>query len=375
VTDQKINPAEDKPCKVMRVKPEQADSRLDAVLEELFPAYGLRGRRRLWQWCAITVDGKARKGSFRVKEGEEIAVVQNMSARPPALFSSALTTEAAPGYSGRPLPAGAPFRRVAGYEEQRRKRIQAYKPRIITAGEDFAAFGKIEGVASAALAGGGKDSVEAMLDRHWPEIWKLYAGEQNIPDQPLPDRPLLCNRLDAETSGLLTAAFSADKADVFRLYEREGKVRKKYLALVHGFAPEYLLMPKTLDTYKRRSTLVLQREDMDYTRHTRAVLLKNIHAVDGDEPAGREWRAALRYLMGLSGSFSLLEVTILRGARHQIRAHLADAGFPIVGDSLYGPASSARAGRMFLHHFSVDLPGFQATWMPDWDLSGIDFSW
>jgi 23S rRNA pseudouridine1911/1915/1917 synthase len=374
VADQAINPAVDKPC-TMRVKPEQANARLDAVLEELFPAYGLRGRRRLWKWCEITVDGKVRKGSFRVKGGEEIAVAQNMSARPPALFSPALTAETSPEYSGRLVPAGRPFRRAAGYEPQRRKPMQAYRPRIITAGEDFAAFGKIEGVASAALAGGGKDSVEAMLDKHWPEIWKLYAGEQNILDKPLPARPFLCNRLDAETSGLLTAAFSADKADAFRLCERAGKVKKKYLALVHGLAPEYLLMHKTLDTYRRRSTLVLQREDLDYTRHTRAVLLKNIHAVGGDEPASRDWKAALRYLMELSGSFSLLEVTILRGARHQIRAHLSDAGFPIVGDSLYGPASSARAGRMFLHHFSVDLPGFQARWMPDWDLSGIDFTW
>jgi 23S rRNA-/tRNA-specific pseudouridylate synthase len=47
---------------------------------------------------------------------------------------------------------------------------------------------------------------------------------------------------------------------------------------------------------------------------------------------------------------------------------LADAGFPVVGDSLYGLESSARAGRMFLHHFSIAFPGFQARWMPDWDL-------
>jgi 23S rRNA pseudouridine1911/1915/1917 synthase len=374
VTDQEINPASDEP-RTMRVKPEQTDARLDAVLEELFPAYGLRGRRRLWKWCGITVDGKVRKSSFRVKAGEEITVTRNMPARLPALFNPALTTEASPGYSGPLVPDDPPGGRAAGYAAQRLKLTRAYRPRLITAGEDFAAFGKMVGVASAALAGGGKDNVEAMLDGHWPEIWKLYAGEQNILDKPRPSRPILCNRLDTETSGLLTAAFSADKADVFRLYERTGKVRKKYLALVHGLAPEYLLMHKTLDTYRRRSTLVLSREDMDYTRHTRAVLLKNIRAVDGDEPAGQGWKAALRYLMSLNGPFSLLEVTILRGARHQIRAHLADAGFPIVGDSLYGPASSARAGRMFLHHFSVDLPGFQARWMPDWDLSGIDFAW
>ena len=76
--------------------------------------------------------------------------------------------------------------------------------------------------------------------------------------------------------------------------------------------------------------------------------------------------AGLRYLVGLTGPLSLLELTILRGARHQIRAHLADAGFPIVGDAQYGLESTSRAGRMYLHHFSIALPGFRAEAAPDW---------
>jgi hypothetical protein len=98
------------------------------------------------------------------------------------------------------------------------------------------------------------------------------------------------------------------------------------------------------------------------------MLLKHINLESVSEHDEQDWKAGLRYLFGLTGPFSLLELTILRGARHQIRAHLADAGFPIVGDSLYGLESSDRAERMFLHHFEITLPGFEARWMPDWDL-------
>jgi 23S rRNA pseudouridine1911/1915/1917 synthase len=367
--------------RVLRVKPEQAGSRLDAVLEELFPEYGLRGRRRRWGWCRVTVDGKARKCSFRVKPGEEVAVIRNNSAPAPSLFNPEIAAEALDALSARQsaFPGESPAGRTgAGGRES----IQDYKALIVTANEDFAAFGKSGGIASASLAGGGRANIEDILERNWPELWKFYAGRQKSPSGAVPPKPLLCNRLDAETSGLLTAAFSAEKVADFRLYERAGKVKKKYLALVHGAAPEYLLMDKMLDTYRRRSTLVLLRQDPDYTRHTKAVLLKTFRPesasgrerpclAEQEAAGGQDWKSALSYLIGLTGPVSLLEVTILRGARHQIRAHFADAGFPLVGDSLYGLESSARAGRMFLHHFSITFPGFQARWMPDWDLSGI----
>ena len=62
-------------------------------------------------------------------------------------------------------------------------------------------------------------------------------------------------------------------------------------------------------------------------------------------------------------AMTLLQITIQRGARHQIRAHLAAAGHPIVGDHLYG----RHPGRvMYLHHAAISLPGFEAQCPPPW---------
>lgn len=69
--------------------------------------------------------------------------------------------------------------------------------------------------------------------------------------------------------------------------------------------------------------------------------------------------------------FSLLEVVIYLGARHQIRAHLSFAGYPIVGDPVYGPTQFASAHnldsqRLYLHHFGLAMPGFVALCQAPW---------
>src|SRR5258708_18408204 len=64
--------------------------------------------------------------------------------------------------------------------------------------------------------------------------------------------------------------------------------------------------------------------------------------------------------LAMEGDFVLLEVQPVTGRTHQIRAHLATSGYPIVGDSTYAfPAETgtpeAAMGRQFLHAFSLEL--------------------
>ena len=62
----------------------------------------------------------------------------------------------------------------------------------------------------------------------------------------------------------------------------------------------------------------------------------------------------------------LVGCRIRKGARHQIRAHLAAAGHPLLGDEPYGAEHSCANGAFLLHHGRVSLPDFAASRLPAW---------
>lgn len=78
----------------------------------------------------------------------------------------------------------------------------------------------------------------------------------------------------------------------------------------------------------------------------------------GASPQGKPsltlWRS-----LALGPGAALLEVGLVTGRRHQIRAHLAGAGHPVLGDPLYGPPPRPAGGaaRLLLHAWRLELPG------------------
>jgi len=60
------------------------------------------------------------------------------------------------------------------------------------------------------------------------------------------------------------------------------------------------------------------------------------------------------HLLARLGEFSLLEIRPLTGRTHQVRVHLAEAGFPVAGDTLYGGGGGVP--RPFLHAWRLDFP-------------------
>lgn len=198
----------------------------------------------------------------------------------------------------------------------------------------FAALHKPAGLPTAALAGKPGPSMEALLPA-------LLPGET----------PILLTRLDTPTSGLVLAALAPEAAQTFRTLESRNLIRKQYLAVIHGRLDHPLVLPQALDTAKRKKTRVLPQPDPDPARHTRAEPLA--------DPPG------LTALCRLHGPLTLIRAHIARGARHQIRAHLARAGHPLLGDALYGPKEEAPHA-LLLHHQQIDFPGFSAQDEPDW---------
>ena len=199
--------------------------------------------------------------------------------------------------------------------------------RLVGRSAEYAALFKPAGVHTAALAGDPGPSLEALL----PQLWEGFRRlDPTLPPNP----PVLLSRLDAPTSGLIAAAFGLSAAEAFRKLEAAGAVRKRYLALVHGRLDVPLALTRALDTADRKKTRVTPETTPDATRHT---LVEPIRPVDA--PAGEA---------------TLVRATIQRGARHQIRAHLAAAGHPLVDDVLYGGPGLPE--HFFLRHYRLELP-------------------
>ncbi|MBI5596545.1 MAG: RNA pseudouridine synthase [Elusimicrobia bacterium] len=146
-------------------------------------------------------------------------------------------------------------------------------------------------------------------------------------------RVWVVHRIDAATSGLVVFALSApEHKRLSRAFEGRA-VKKTYLAAVKGSA--------------RTGSCDSPLREFGSGRVAPA-------------PDGRPSRTSWRPLRPCDGG-TLLEVTIETGRRHQIRAHLTAAGFPILGDPLYGPAPRPVGGapRLMLHAWKLELPDGQ----------------
>ncbi|MDR3213438.1 MAG: RluA family pseudouridine synthase, partial [Azoarcus sp.] len=143
----------------------------------------------------------------------------------------------------------------------------------------------------------------------------------------------LAHRLDRETSGLLIVAKKRAALTVLHDMMREGRMEKRYIALVAGQWPNPL-------------------------QHVRAPLLKYL-TVEGERRVrvsddGKAAHSIVRLLKRWQ-RFSLVEVELKTGRTHQIRVHLSHLGFPLAGDDKYGDFALNKAlegkglRRMFLH--------------------------
>lgn len=145
----------------------------------------------------------------------------------------------------------------------------------------------------------------------------LYQKGEYDPRNEQSFAPALCNRIDRNTGGIVIAAKTAAALRDMNERIRQGQVSKFYLCAVHGH------MPKRQD--KLEGWLVKNEK-------TKTVRIFE----KGNRPPEGKSVALLYRVMSEQGENSLLEIELLTGRTHQIRAQLAHAGHPLLGDGKYG---------------------------------------
>ncbi len=167
--------------------------------------------------------------------------------------------------------------------------------------------------------------------------------------------PALCNRIDRNTGGIVIFAKNAVALRLLNEAIRDGHVHKKYLCAVHGKTkPTELLTGYLRKDYKTKMVTVFREE----------------------KPGAKEIRTRYTTLAyNKEKDLSLLEVELLTGRTHQIRAHMAFVGHPLLGEGKYAVNKADRkAGYNYqaLYSYKLSFTGLEDT--PLANLLGREFT-
>lgn len=290
--------------KTFEVFAEESGLRLDRWFRRRFPQLAHARLEKLLRTGQVRVDGGRVKAGFRLDAGQQVRVP--------------------------PLPAGEPTDAPVVRLPAKISRIDRAMIQDAVLYDDGAVI-VINKPAGLAVQGGSGTTrhIDGMLD--------ALCNEDG-------ERPRLVHRLDRDTSGVLLLARSARAAARLGQAFRGRSARKIYWALTAG-------VPRPHQGRIRAPLVKLNGEGAWEDR-------ERVSAVDEDDPRGKSADTVYKVMDMAGQHVSWVALMPLTGRTHQLRAHMALLGTPIVGDRKYGGEGALIEGiapKLHLHARSLEI--------------------
>ena len=326
----------------------QAGQRLDKFLHKLLPEAGTGFLYKMLRKKNITLNGRKAEGSELLSQGDKVC-----------FFFSDETFEKFVGKD------------ISLHKEYSRSYQELKGVKVIYEDEHVLILDKPAGILTQ-KASGGDISLNEWMIGYLLERDPSFATELDT------FHPSVCNRLDRNTSGLVLCGKSLAGLQFLSHCIRERSIRKFYRTICVGKLKEPALVKGYLSKDRNRNRVSINTTltesgrpnatltEIQRTGDDRPVVVNkdkplavsSVSASDGGEYIETAYRPIC-----VGDKYTLLEVELITGKPHQIRAHLAGLGHPLIGDFKYGNTKVNRnlqqtygLEHQLLHAFRVEFP-------------------
>lgn len=310
-----------------KVEAGQAGQRFDKFLRKYLPHAGSSFLYKMLRKKNITLNGKKAEGKEILEAGDEIR-----------FFFSQETFEK---FSGRTVISKeenilTPNTKNASISEYK-KAFQYYSSAdisILYEDTDVLILNKPAGILTQKAQNGDVSLNEWMIG------YLLHKGKITVQELTL-FKPSVCNRLDRNTSGIVLCGISLKGSQVLSALIRNREIKKFYRTICKGILTERVTLAGSLIKDEKTNTVTISKE-------------------------GNDIQTAYEPIKTLKHNTTYLEVELITGKTHQIRAHLASIGHPLMGDKKYGSdafnkqaVKNYQLNHQLLHAYRLEFPDLE----------------